>query len=175
MLGFTQQELRIIIFLVFALMLGAAVKFYKLYFGEILIQKIDTEYFDEFKKRSVEIAEADSLRHRVNKEVVSEVMGDVHGQPFTISDSEITYVNRPENYKIVTIPRDSRFTEFLVNINKASQEELQSLPTVGPVIAKKIITYRQQNGEFQSMDDLLNVKGIGKKTLEKIKPYVSLK
>lgn len=59
-----------------------------------------------------------------------------------------------------------------VNINSADQEMLTQLPGIGPVTAGKIVEYRQENGKFKSVDELTNVKGIGGKTLVKLKPYL---
>jgi competence protein ComEA len=56
-----------------------------------------------------------------------------------------------------------------VNVNTASQSELESLAGVGPVKAKAIIDYRQKNGPFKSLEDLDKVPGIGKGTLDKMK------
>lgn len=63
----------------------------------------------------------------------------------------------------------------LLNINTASVEELQTLPSIGPQTARKIIQYREAQGDFTSVDALTEVKGIGEKTLEKVKPYISVK
>jgi len=52
-----------------------------------------------------------------------------------------------------------------VNVNRANQEELQVLPGIGPVLAKKIIDYRDKNGYFRTVQDLIEVKGIGPKLL----------
>ena len=63
----------------------------------------------------------------------------------------------------------------LLNINTASAEELQTIPNIGTGMAQRIIDYRSQNGNFTSVDALQNVKGIGAKTLEKLRPFVDVK
>jgi competence protein ComEA len=62
----------------------------------------------------------------------------------------------------------------LVNINTASQEELESLPGIGPALAKQIIAYRTVNGPFKVIEDILDVPGIGPKTFEKIKALITV-
>jgi competence protein ComEA len=61
-----------------------------------------------------------------------------------------------------------------VSINTASEQDLESLPNIGSVKAESIVQYRAENGAFQSKDDLMNVKGIGPKTLEKLKDQIDL-
>ena len=63
---------------------------------------------------------------------------------------------------------------LVIDINTASVRELQKLNGVGEVTANAIVAYRGEHGAFNSADELLNVKGIGKATLEKIIPYISL-
>ena len=60
-----------------------------------------------------------------------------------------------------------------ININTATTQELQTLPKIGPKTAAAIIKYRKQH-PFQSVDELVKVKGIGKKTLAKLKPLVTV-
>lgn len=67
----------------------------------------------------------------------------------------------------------SRFTG-VININRATKAEFDSLTGIGPVIASRIINYRNINGPFLALDDLLKVSGIGSKTLERIRPRLSL-
>ena len=62
----------------------------------------------------------------------------------------------------------------LVNINTADQVGLESLPEVGPVTAQAIMTYRSEHGGFTSVDQLLDVDGIGEATLAQLTPYVTL-
>lgn len=61
-----------------------------------------------------------------------------------------------------------------ININTATTNELTSLPGIGETYAQRIIEYRETNGDFTSVDELINIKGIGERTLEKIKPFVKL-
>lgn len=61
---------------------------------------------------------------------------------------------------------------LLLNINSATAEELETLPKIGPQMAQRIIDYRKTHGDFASVDALQNVNGIGKKTLEKLRPFI---
>ena len=61
-----------------------------------------------------------------------------------------------------------------VNINTATVEQLATLPGVGQATATKIVEYREQNGMFKTVEELMNVKGIGEKKLEKIKSLITI-
>lgn len=63
----------------------------------------------------------------------------------------------------------------IININKATMEELQTLPGIGEVKAKNIIAYREGKGKFKSVDELSNVDGIGVKTVDKLRDMVDIK
>lgn len=64
--------------------------------------------------------------------------------------------------------------EGKVNINTATAEQLSLLPRVGATVAERIIQFRDQNGRFKKAEDLLLVSGIGDRTFDLIRPYVSL-
>lgn len=64
-------------------------------------------------------------------------------------------------------------TTSLVNINTATQTELETLPGIGPSIALKIINYRKENGKFSNVEELKNVNGIGDNKFEAMKKYVT--
>jgi competence protein ComEA len=79
----------------------------------------------------------------------------------TVSDGEQVYVPL-----VGEQPRASQETVGgLINLNTADAAELETLPGVGPALTARIIQWREQNGRFSSVDDLLNVAGIGAKTL----------
>lgn len=65
--------------------------------------------------------------------------------------------------------------EDKININKATSDELQNLPGIGPSKAEAIIAYREESGLFQTIDDLKLVTGIGDKTFEKMQEMISVK
>jgi len=62
----------------------------------------------------------------------------------------------------------------MVNINRASSEELQTLRGVGPALAARIVNYRDENGTFETLEDLQAVKGIGTAKFNKIKGSIKL-
>ena len=61
-----------------------------------------------------------------------------------------------------------------VNINTATQEQLETLPGLGAKVAQRIVEYRQKNGNFKKVEDLMNVKGIGEKSFLKLKPRLTV-
>jgi comEA protein len=61
-----------------------------------------------------------------------------------------------------------------IAINQATEKEFQRLPGIGPQIAGRIVAYRDQHGEFKTIDDLMQVSGIGPKTLERLRPHLTL-
>jgi len=101
-------------------------------------------------------------------------------QFFQKRDSLLAERNSDTLSKSTEDPRDHPkatviYKKFPVNINSASEAELQNLPRIGPAMAARIVLHRQQHGPFQSKDDLMKVKGIGKKTFEKLKDLIVLK
>ena len=77
----------------------------------------------------------------------------------------------------VTSAQSAQWDEALaaarqVDINTASAAELERLPEIGPGLAKRIIEYRQQQGRFETSEELMHVRGIGPKRYQSLEPYV---
>ncbi|GIV10127.1 MAG: hypothetical protein KatS3mg019_2218 [Fimbriimonadales bacterium] len=77
--------------------------------------------------------------------------------------------NAPRPEKSVPVAR------FPIDLNTASAEQLEAIPGIGPVLAQRIVDHRRANGRFNSVDELLEVSGIGQKRLENMRSYVTVK
>jgi competence protein ComEA len=62
----------------------------------------------------------------------------------------------------------------VVNVNTASAADFETLPGIGPKLAARIVDYRQKNGPFKKIEDLMNVQGLGEKNFLKLKPQLTL-
>jgi len=88
-------------------------------------------------------------------------------------------INDEEETEFVTsssgVSENNEKDTLKVNINTATNEELQKLPGVGESIANRIVIYRKENGKFNTIEDLKNVSGIGDAKFNNIKSYVFVK
>ena len=80
-----------------------------------------------------------------------------------------------DNLEIVSDEPTSIQSLNKININTATQTELESLSGIGPVIAKAIIQYRLENGPFEKIEEIQEVSGIGPVTFEKIRPNITIR
>jgi len=65
-------------------------------------------------------------------------------------------------------------TPLTLDVNRATEGDLERLPGIGPVLARRIVEYRESQGAFQDIEQLRRVKGIGKKTFERIRAFVAV-
>ncbi|HEM2979151.1 TPA: helix-hairpin-helix domain-containing protein [Streptococcus suis] len=98
-----------------------------------------------------------------------------------LSDEAVVYVaSKDENISVVASTTASSAmspeekSTSLVNLNTATEADLQTISGIGAKRAADIIAYREANGGFKSVNDLNNVSGIGDKTMESIRPYVTV-
>ncbi len=98
-------------------------------------------------------------------------------------EADISKINRAEQVKdgqkIYIYSKGEEVTSStdkykLVNINSATSEELRTVNGIGPAMAERIIIYRGENGNFENLEDLKNVEGIGEKTFEKLKKFLTV-
>ena len=80
----------------------------------------------------------------------------------------------PLNEKIKIAQEHNNRVAEKININDASAEQLEAIPGVGLKKAQAIVDYRSKNGKFSSIDDLVKVKGIGQKMMDKMKGLVTI-
>lgn len=85
-----------------------------------------------------------------------------------VADGEMVIVPGPDQ----TGEPAAGASDGLVDINRADATTLESLPGVGPVLAGRIVAYREQHGRFETIEDLLNVSGVGEKKLESLRPFL---
>ncbi len=62
----------------------------------------------------------------------------------------------------------------VLDVNRATEQDLERLPGIGPVLARRIVQYREEQGTFHDIEQLRRVKGIGKKTFERIRAFVNV-
>ena len=97
------------------------------------------------------------------------------------SDSTKNYVTKDSGIQATTIESttkastESQSSNKKININKATESELESLPGIGPSTAQKIISYRNEKGKFNTIEDIKNVSGIGDSKYNSIKDLITTK
>ncbi len=94
--------------------------------------------------------------------------GDYYYLPATGENIPETASNSPNNVQT----SDGIAIQYPLNLNLATEEELESLPGIGPSKAADIIAYRDEHGPFQVIDDLVNVSGIGQNTVDTLRDYL---
>jgi competence protein ComEA len=71
-------------------------------------------------------------------------------------------------------PKTTPASTAIVNLNTASASDLEGLPGIGAKTAARIVEYRQKNGAFKKIEELMNVRGVGEKNFLKLKPQISV-
>lgn len=128
------------------------------------------------------IEEAGGLTEKANITNINLAYIIEDGQKITIPSKEQKIVAEQEEYiqtengeGIINEEQGTSSKNQVVNINKATKEELQTLQGIGESTAEKIITYRKENGNFKQIEDIKNVPGIGDAKYQNIKDKISVK
>ena len=108
--------------------------------------------------------ESINLAQRVEDQMVIHVMRKGEELKMALAEPQITGTGKA--------PTEAKGQK--ININSASEEELQNITGIGPSKASAIIQYREEQGPFSSVEDLMNISGIGEKTFEKMKDQVTI-
>ena len=144
MISFTPQERKDIIFLIIILILGSGITLYKKYHSDFAPELI--------LKPKAKVVESNVSQPNLNLVTDTSTALPKETSPTVISEEKVRQVN----------------------LNLATPDELESLPSIGPVLAKRIVDYRQQNGGFKTIEDIKKVQGIGNKIFGSIKNYITV-
>ncbi|WP_227396790.1 helix-hairpin-helix domain-containing protein [Jeotgalibacillus aurantiacus] len=91
-----------------------------------------------------------------------------------LSDEMVIYIPVPGEQEF-NIPDTVEKEQGKVNLNTADQAELETIPGVGPAKALAIIEFRESNGAFKEIEEIMNISGIGEKTFDKLKESITVK
>lgn len=142
--------------------------------------KIVVEIKGEVKNPNIYYLEEDSI--------IDDLIVAAGGLRENANTSQINRAEQLQNHQSIYIPSNeeiqnsaeevinevnNRNDSNLININSASVSELDALPGVGPSKAQAIVTYREENGPFKSIEEIKNVSGIGESSFEKIKDLIT--
>jgi len=159
-IGFTETESRIIIFLLSTLLLGIIINIIKSKSDKPNLLEFDYSKEDStFYNVSINPNDEDGLQKNTQKRVESKS-----------ELSDFRNAKKEKNKASDSFPAANK-----LDINKAGLNEFAELPGIGIKTAQNIIDYRNKIGRFNSIENLLDVKGIGKSKFEKIKNFISVK
>ena len=159
MVGLTETEIKVLLFLISVFCFG------------LIAKQFFSEDNSELKAR-YDYSKSDSAFNRANNK------GEF-GEETSVSDeknvaSEQELLDFSTNKLLNNSSKKSSLSENSIDINTADMKHLILLPGIGEKTAEKIITLRKTRGRFNSINELLDIKGIGSKKLNKIKKYIFL-
>ncbi len=143
-----------------------------------LAKKVSNEmviiiYTTEEVKKAMEENNTSSIAKIIDKKCICpEIKND--GCISNSNNSKIENKTNTSNNKTNSQTKDTTTKTSIININTATKEELETISGIGSSKADAIISYREENGEFSSIEDIKNVPGIGESLYEKIKDYITI-
>jgi comEA protein len=154
-IGFTETEIKVLLFLLGIFLAG---------FSYITFIKASDPSYKEFdySKEESSLLKAES-GDSLNEPAIMEGKDTVRNQVLELKD---------RSYKVTSKKAPN---ENSINLNTASKEQLMKIPGIGEKTADNIFAYREKNGKFKSLEEIMNVKGIGESKYNKFKKYLYLK
>ena len=160
LIGFTETEIKIILFILSSLVIGLVINYVK-----EKTNNNDLLQFNYSKQDSLFYAGDFIDANRDTNEKIMEKAVD--------SKRELLDFNGAKY--IVKNVKSSELSIESIDINNASQEELMTLPGIGEKTSALILEYRNKKGRFDKIEDILNIRGIGKAKLERLKKFIIVK
>jgi competence protein ComEA len=185
----TYNERKILSFLLFALFLGILVKYIIIQNEPAFSGEIDSVGVYD-KKIDIRTASSDELQQlpRIGEVMAERILAYRQQKQFECTDElqEVKGIGHKTMERIlpyllifgktvavaVPVVEDTLLESGLIDVNHADLEELMTLPGIGKVKAQRIIDRREAKGNFRTLEELLEVNGIGEKTLAKLKPLI---
>ena len=155
----TKGEIQAVLFVAVSLLAGAFI---------LLVKQFDADFLPDLAPASADVRpdggnRTESAAPAGNAMAVTERSSGAEAGPGTSTSSAGVSANSASSVDNLQVP-----------INTAPASELQKLPGIGPSLAERIIAYRKQSGNFATVEQLLEVKGIGPAKLKRLRPFVAL-
>jgi comEA protein len=186
--NFTPQEIKALLFLLIALLVGSGITIYKKYHPnfapELIFNQNSPASFENQSQFNEDSTDTESHSQDASPTHTDSRLGKrMDISPHEISKSSIAYPisNEQKGNRISSIHEDPLWKippkagEKKIDLNSASAYQLELLPGIGPVLSLRIINHRETKGKFQKIEDVMKVSGIGPKTFEKIKDLITVK
>lgn len=148
-LGFTQNEASVIVFLSVVIVAGSVLS---------ELQTTDAQPHRDIRSAYRQTDSAFAARARMTED----------------PEAPGAEASSTEAVSVVSEGRRNVAQPVSININTASEAELRSLPGIGPVTAKRIISFRETHGGFRNTEDIMKVKSIGEKKFENIRQFITV-
>ncbi len=191
MIYFTRQEQRIIIILVVVMLRGTGALLIKRFQPGLIMRlsmgepdfdvekdeksprlKNAPQSIDQPKQQSDQKIEKTDVSTPADKSEKPPEQTPKNDTSVSIDQSEPKQV--PDQDRKQDIVAETPGQKPNININTATKEELERLPRIGPVMAQRIIDYRREHSDFRNVDELMNVNGIGTKTLQGLRDLITV-
>ena len=168
--SFTPQEIKALLFLLAALLIGSGITIYKrghLDFAPELVFNRSPSSSLEYESQSDETSKDTS--YPISRSSSATLASDLEVRGPRSQDGSQSQVPQSR-----ILPAQQDPSREKIDLNSASASQLELLPHIGPVLSQRIVNYRKTKGSFQRIEDLMKVSGIGEKIFEKIKNFITV-